>query len=90
MNRGECGSIGEGGEEREGKETDRCPLTLPPLQKHSVMTCNNCQEVARSALVKEIELKRAALMWRAAPGFLRWNCTIFDFAWSCMCSSHLL
>jgi hypothetical protein len=34
------------------------------------------QEVARSALVKEIESKRATLMWRAAPGFLQWNCAI--------------
>jgi hypothetical protein len=40
--------------------------------------------------VKEIELKRAVLMWRAAPGFLRWNCAIFDFACSCICSSHWL
>jgi hypothetical protein len=24
----------------------------------------------------------AALIWRAALGYLRWNCTIFDFAWT--------
>jgi hypothetical protein len=40
--------------------------------------------------VKEIESKRAALMWHAALGFLRWNCAIFDFACSCICSSHWL
>jgi hypothetical protein len=50
---------GRVGEERGGKEMDRCPLTLPPLQKCGVMTCKDCQEVARSTLVKEIELKMA-------------------------------
>jgi hypothetical protein len=61
---------------------------LPPLQRRGVMTREDCQEVARSALVKDIESKRAALMWHAAPGFLRWNCAIFDFACSCVHSSH--
>jgi hypothetical protein len=28
------------------------------------MTCENCQEVARSALVNGIELKMATLIWR--------------------------
>jgi hypothetical protein len=79
-----------GREEREGKEMDRCPPTLPPLQRYGIMTHEDRQEVARSALVKEIESKRAASMWRAAPGFLQWNCAIFDFACSCVCSSHWL
>jgi hypothetical protein len=78
------------GENRGSKEMDGCPLTLPPLQKHGVTTREDRQEVARFALVKEIELKRATLMWRAAPGCLQWNCTIFDFACSCVCSSHWL
>jgi hypothetical protein len=69
---------------------DGCPLTLLPLQRRGAMTRDDRQEVARSALVKEIESKRAVLMWRAALGFLRWNCTIFDFACSCVCSSHWL
>jgi hypothetical protein len=51
-----------GGEERKGKETDKCPLTLPPLQRHGIMMCKDRQKVTRSALVKEIESKRAALM----------------------------
>jgi hypothetical protein len=79
-----------GGEEREGKEMDGCPLTLPPLQRRGVTTRKDRQEVARSTLVKKIESKRAALMWRAAPGFLWWNCAIFGFACSCVCSSHWL
>jgi hypothetical protein len=58
---------GRVGEERGGKETDGCPLTSPPLQKHSVTMCKDCQEVARSALVKGIELKMAVLIWRVAP-----------------------
>jgi hypothetical protein len=91
MNRGECVRVEEGGgDERGGKETDGCPLTLPPLQRHGITTREDCQEVARSALVKEIELKRAVLMWRAALGCLWWNYTIFDFAYSCICSSHWL
>jgi hypothetical protein len=73
---------GRGGEERGSKETDGCPLTLPPLQKRGVMTREDRQEVARSALVKGMESKMAALIWRAAPGYLRWNCAIFDFACS--------
>jgi hypothetical protein len=42
MNRGRVG------EERGIKETDRCPLTLPPLQKRGVTMRKDCQEVARS------------------------------------------
>jgi hypothetical protein len=68
---------------------DRCPLTSPPLQRRGVTTCEDRQEVAKSALVNGIESKMAALIWRAAPGCLRWNCVIFDFACSCVCSSHL-
>jgi hypothetical protein len=49
-----------------------------------VMMRENRQEVARSALVKGIESKMAALIWRAAPGYLRWNCAIFGFAWTCV------
>jgi hypothetical protein len=54
MNRGRVG------EERRGKETDGCPLTS---SKRSVTTCEDRQEVARSALVKGIKLKIAALTW---------------------------
>jgi hypothetical protein len=61
------GLRGRVGNERGGKEIDRCPLTLPPLQKRSVMMCKDCQEVARSTLVKGIELKMAALIWCTAP-----------------------
>jgi hypothetical protein len=35
-----------GGEEREGKETDRCPLILPPLQRRGVTMREDRQEVA--------------------------------------------
>jgi hypothetical protein len=45
-----------------GKSSDGCPLTLPPLQKRGVTTREARQEVARSALVNGIELKRAALI----------------------------
>jgi hypothetical protein len=65
MNRGRVGK------ERGGKEMDGCPLTLPLLQRRSVMTCKDCQEVARSALVNGIESKRAALIWHAALGCLQ-------------------
>jgi hypothetical protein len=65
------------------------PYITPPSQ-HGVTMREDRQEVARSALVKEIESKRAALMWRAAPGCLQWNCAIFDFACNCVCSSHWL
>jgi hypothetical protein len=82
MNRGRVG------EERGGKEMDGCPLTLPPLQRCGVTMHDNHQEVARSALVKEIESKRAALIWRAVLGYLRWNCAIFGFACTCVCTSH--
>jgi hypothetical protein len=61
------------GEKRGGKEIDGCPLTLPPLQKCSITTCKNSQEVARSTLVKGIESKMATLIWNAAPGYLQWN-----------------
>jgi hypothetical protein len=79
---------GEVGDERGSKEMDRCPLTLPPLQQRGVTTCEDRQEVARSALVKGMESKIAALICRAVPGYLRWNCTIFGFACTCVCTSH--
>jgi hypothetical protein len=75
---------GKEGKERGGKEMDRCPLTLPPSSKCGIMMCEDHQEVARSTLVKEIELKMAALIWCAVPGYLQWNCTIFSFAWTCV------
>jgi hypothetical protein len=53
---------GRVGEDRGSKETDGCPLTLPPLQKHGVTTHEAHQEVARSALVNGIESKRATLI----------------------------
>jgi hypothetical protein len=40
---------------------DGCPLTLPPLQKCGITTCEDCQEVSRSNLVEGIELKIDAL-----------------------------
>jgi hypothetical protein len=61
---------GRVGKDRESKEMDRCPLTLPPLQKRGITTHEDRQEVARSALVKGIESKMAALIWCAAPGYL--------------------
>jgi hypothetical protein len=76
------------GDKRGSKEMDRCPLTLPPLQKCSVTTHEDHQEVARSALVKGMESKIAALIYRAAPGYLQWNCAIFGFACTCVCTSH--
>jgi hypothetical protein len=79
---------GRVGEDRGSKETDGCPLTLPPLQKNGVTTCEDHQEVARSALVNGIESKMAALIWRAAPGCLQWNCAIFSFACTCECTSY--
>jgi hypothetical protein len=56
---------GRVGKERRGKEMDGCPLILPPLQKHGVTMHEDHQEVARSALVKEIEIesKMAMLIW---------------------------
>jgi hypothetical protein len=73
------------GEERRGKETDGCPLILPPPSKCGVMMHKDHQEVARSALVEGIELKRAALIWHAAPGYyLQWDCAIFGFACTCV------
>jgi hypothetical protein len=38
------------------------PLHYPP-SKHGIMTCEDHQEVASSALVKGIESKRAMLIW---------------------------
>jgi hypothetical protein len=81
-------SKGKVGESRGSKEMDGCPLTLPPLQKCGVMTRKDHQEVARSALVKGMESKMATLIWHAASGYLRWNCAIFGFAWTCVCTSH--
>jgi hypothetical protein len=75
-------------DERGSKETDRCPLTLPPLQKRGITTREVCQEVTRSTLVKGMELKMAALIWRTAPGYLRWNYAIFSFACTYVCTSH--
>jgi hypothetical protein len=66
------------GEDRGSKETNGCPLTLPPLKS----AASRHQEVARSALVKGIELKMAAMIWRTALGYLWCNCAIFDFACS--------
>jgi hypothetical protein len=37
------------------------PYITPP-SKHSVMTCEDCQEVARSTLVKGIKSKIAVLI----------------------------
>jgi hypothetical protein len=74
--------------ERRGKEMDGCPLILPSLQECSVTMHKDCQEVSRSTLVKGIESKMTALIWCAVPGFLWWNCTIFGFACSCVCTSH--
>jgi hypothetical protein len=53
---------GRVGEDRGSKETDGCPLILPPLQKRGITTREARQEVARSALVNGIESKRAALI----------------------------
>jgi hypothetical protein len=55
-------SKGRVGEDRGSKETDGCPLTLPPLQKCGVTMHEARQEVARSALVNGIESKRATLI----------------------------
>jgi hypothetical protein len=82
------GNTYEQGESRGGKEMDGCPLTLPPLQKRGVTTCEDRQEVARATLVKGIESKIAALIWHAALGYLQWNCAIFGFACTCVCTSH--
>jgi hypothetical protein len=79
------GTVGKG---MGGKETDGCPLTLPPLQKCSITVSEDHQEVARFTLVKEIELKMAALIWHAVLGYLQWNCTIFSFTCSCVYTSH--
>jgi hypothetical protein len=81
-------SKGKVGENRGSKEMDRCPLTLSPLQKRGITMREDRQEVARSALVKGMESKMATLIWHAAPGYLWWNCAIFGFAWTCVCTSH--
>jgi hypothetical protein len=78
MNRGRVG------EERGGKEIDGCPLTLP----RGVTMHEDCQEVARSAVVKVMESKRTVLIWHAALGCFQWNCAIFGFACSCVCTSR--
>jgi hypothetical protein len=57
------------------------PYITPP-SKCGVMMHEDRQEVARSALVKGIESKMATLIWRATPGYLRWNCAIFGFVWT--------
>jgi hypothetical protein len=66
---------GRAGEDRGSKEMDSCPLTLPPLQKRGVTMCEDCQEIARSALVKGMESKMATLICCTVLGYLRWNCT---------------
>jgi hypothetical protein len=48
---------------------------ITPLQRHSVTTHEDLQDVAMSALVNRIESKVAALMWWATPGFSWWNFT---------------
>jgi hypothetical protein len=53
---------GRVGEERESKEMDGCPLILPPFQKCGVTTHEDCQEVARSTLVKGMELNRVNMV----------------------------
>jgi hypothetical protein len=63
------------------------PYITPP-SKCGITTREDCQEVARSALVNGIESKMAALIWRAALGYLKWNSAIFGFAWTCVCTSH--
>jgi hypothetical protein len=61
----------EQGERGGGKETDGCPLTLPPLQRRGVTTREDHQEVARSALVNGIESKTAAYMAHCTMRYLR-------------------
>jgi hypothetical protein len=43
---------------------------ITPLQKHGVTMRKHRQKVARYALVKGIESKMAALIWRTALGYL--------------------
>jgi hypothetical protein len=71
------------GEDIGSKETDRCPLTLPPLQSMASQCVKTARRLPgpRSTLVKGIESKVAALIWHAALGCLRWNSAIFGFAW---------
>jgi hypothetical protein len=67
--------------ERIGEVRKRTGVPLHyPLSKRGVMMHEDRQEVARSTLVNGIELKMAALIWRTAPGYLRWNSAIFGFA----------
>jgi hypothetical protein len=68
--------------------TEQTEMYITPPSKCGITTREDRQEVARSTLVNRMELKMATLIWRAAPGCLRWNCAIFDFACSCVCSSH--
>jgi hypothetical protein len=77
MNRWRVGRISE-----VRKQMD-VPLYYPP-SKCGITMCEDRQEVARSALVKGIESKVAALIWCAALGYLRWNSAIFGFAWICV------
>jgi hypothetical protein len=56
MNRGRVG------EEMGSKKMDGCPLTSPPLQRCGVTMCEDIQEVARSAQVKRMVSKMAALI----------------------------
>jgi hypothetical protein len=81
---------GRVGEERGSKEMDGCPLTLPPLQKRGVTTREDHQEVARSAPVKGMESKMAALICRAAPGYLQWTLAlhVLVYALPIDCDSH--
>jgi hypothetical protein len=54
---------------RGNKGMDRCPLTSPPLQRCGVMTHKDLYEVAKSAQVKGMVSKMAALIWCTAPRF---------------------
>jgi hypothetical protein len=67
------------------------PYITPP-SKCGVTMCETRQEVSRSALVKGIELKRAASIWHAALGYLQWNCAMalhaLVYAPPIDCNSH--
>jgi hypothetical protein len=66
VGRGNTYEQGESGGGGGSKEMDGCPLTCPltspPLQRCGITMCEDLQEVARSALVKGIDLQVAALM----------------------------
>jgi hypothetical protein len=62
MYRDHGGYILTGVREVWSKEMDRCPLTSPSLQRCGIMTHEDLQLVTRSAQVKGMELKIAALM----------------------------